>query len=246
MNNPPDDRAGLPRPRQAPDPSLDVLALADTLAEIHTTGGAPPLGELISALPAATDVLADALIGYSAEVAEAEAKAEADPAAVAGTATIHLSPGTLRALESIVGIGEAETAEETYRAGGERDEALTMVAEAPAAYNAASDTADEVVGLLALAHRQHLNAEMLAALVMLSPEFIRWLDRVAQPPEHQPDVLVFHLMGALEVERSLVVGALAQGEPAVETSNLIGTLTATEMLTPAQRGYWAALLATRI
>jgi hypothetical protein len=219
-----------------------VLALADALAEIHTTGGAPPLGELISALPAATDVLADALIGYSAEVAEAEA----DPAAVAGTATIHLSPGTLRALESIVGTGEAETAEETYRAGGERDEALTMVAEAPAAYSAASDTADEVVGLLALAHRQHLNAEMLAALVMLSSEFIRWLDRVAQPPEHQPDVLVFHLMGALEVERSLVVGALAQGEPAVETSNLIGTLTATEMLTPAQRGYWAALLAARI
>ncbi len=121
------------------------------------------------------------------------------------------------------------------------------MAEAPALYSATTSAAG---GLLALAHQQGLDAETLAARIMLAPDALRWLDRVALPPERQPDALVAHLVGALGVERERVRAALAQGAAArdtvAETTDLIGMLSATESMTPVQRSYWSALLSSSV
>jgi len=109
--------------------------------------------------------------------------------------------------------------------------------------------AAEAVGLLALAHGQWIDAEALAAQIMLSPGALRWLDRVALPLDDQPDALVFHLVGALGVLRERVREALSLGNSATDTdidaSDLAGMLTTSASLTPSQRAYWAAQLARR-
>ncbi|HEU4782325.1 MAG TPA: hypothetical protein VFS83_03200, partial [Ktedonobacterales bacterium] len=88
-------------------------------------------------------------------------------------------------------------------------------------------------------------AEALAARIMLSPEAVRWLDRVALPLDHQPDALVFHLVGALGVPRERVQEALTHGnaDTDADAPELAGMLTTSASLTPAQRAYWAAQLA---
>jgi hypothetical protein len=103
--------------------------------------------------------------------------------------------------------------------------------------------------LLALAHGQGIDAETLAAQIMLSPDALRWLDRVALPLDDQPDALVFHLVGALGVTRERVQEALSLASSSTDTDaaapDLAGMLTTSASLTPSQRAYWAAQLAGR-
>lgn len=234
-----------PQPPQPPhEPSLDTLALAEWLAERRAAGDAPPLSALIAALPDAAGDLADATM-LDALVAEAEA---ADPRVgetaaecmAAESTPSALSSGAQRAVADIFGfgVGDADT--------------LAMVAETPATYGAtmAADTdADAAVGLLALAHGQGIDEETLAARIMLSPDVLRWLDRVALPRNYQPDALVFHLVGALGVPRERVQDALAVGNAAIDShidadaDNLADVLTTSASLTLAQLAYWAAQLA---
>jgi hypothetical protein len=94
-----------------------------------------------------------------------------------------------------------------------------------------------------------MDAEALATWIMLSPEALRWLDRVALPRDAQPDALVFHLVGALGTPRERVQEALTRGNAATDTNidadahDLAGMLTTNASLTPAQRAYWATQLA---
>jgi hypothetical protein len=236
-------------PSQPPDrlshePSLDILALAEWLAERRAAGDAPQLDALIAALPDAAGDLADAAM-LDALVAGAEADdLQAGGASVEGVAEeatpVALSSGAQRAVADIFGAGDAE--------------ALAMVAETPASYAVAMEAeaeaeADAAVGLLALAGEQGVDAEALAARIMLSPEAVRWLDRVALPRDAQPDALVFHLVGALGVPRERVQEALTHGNAATDTNidadarELVGMLTTDASLTPAERAYWATQLA---
>jgi len=134
------------------------------------------------------------------------------------------------------------------RFGAGDADALAMVAETPASYEVTMEAvAAEAVGLLALAHGQGIDAEALAAQIMLSPDVLRWLDRVALPLDGQPDALVFHLVGALGVLRERVQDGLSLGSSATNTdaSNLASMLTTSPSLTPSQRVYWAAQLTGR-
>jgi hypothetical protein len=222
-----------------PEPSLETLALAQALAEMRAAGDTPRLSALIAALPDATDALADATMAESAESAEQRDT----PGEVAAA---HLSPGTQRGITAIFGAGDISPLAGARTSGG-RDDAVALVAEAPALYSATTSAAG---GLLALAHQQGLDAETLAARIMLAPAALRWLDRVALPPEQQPDALIAHLVGALGVERERVRAALAQGAAAgdivAETTGLIGILSATDSMTPVQRSYWSALLSSSV
>jgi hypothetical protein len=237
------------RPSQQPDrlshePSLDTLALAESLAERRAAGDAPQLDALIATLPDAAGDLADAAM-LDALVAESEADdlQVGEPPVERTSEDVTppaLSLGAQRAVADIFGAGGAE--------------ALAMVAETPAAYAVTTEAeAGAAVGLLALAAEQEMDAEALAARIMLSPEAVRWLDRVALPFDHQPDALVFHLVGALGVLRERVQEALTRGNAATDTDaatdidadapELAGMLTTSASLTPAQRAYWAAQLA---
>jgi hypothetical protein len=219
-----------------PEPSLESLAHAQALAEMRAAGDLPRLSALIAALPDATDALPDATMAESAESAEQRDMPEEVAA--------PLSPGTQRGVLSIFGAGDIASLA-GGRASGGRDDAVALVAETPAVYSATTSAAG---GLLALAYQQGLDAETLAARMMLAPDALRWLDRVALPPERQPEALVAHLVGALGVERERVAAALAQGaaarDTAPEASDLIGMLSATESMTPVQRSYWSALLSS--
>lgn len=218
-----------------PEPPPDTLALAEWLAELRAAGDVPPLSALIAALPDAAGDLADATM------LDALVEEERSVEGISEEATLPaLSSGAQRAVADIFG------AEDT--------EALAMVAETPASYAVTMEAgAAEVVGLLALAHGQGLDAEALAAQIMLSPDVLRWLDRVALPPEDQPDALVFHLVGALGAPRERVREALALGiaftntgidtAMDVDAGGLARTLTTSASLTPAQCAYWAAQLA---
>ncbi|HEX5546998.1 MAG TPA: hypothetical protein VFX24_06265 [Ktedonobacterales bacterium] len=239
------------KPSQQPDrlshePSLDALALTEWLAERRAAGDAPHLDALIATLPDAAGDLADAAM-LDALVAESEADdLQAGEPPVERTSEDvtppALSLGAQRAVADIFGAGGAE--------------ALAMVAETPAAYAVTTEAeAGAAVGLLALAAEQEMDAEALAARIMLSPEAVRWLDRVALPFDHQPDALVFHLVGALGVLRERVQEALTRGNADTDTDaatdidadapELAGMLTTSASLTPAQRAYWAAQLAGR-
>jgi hypothetical protein len=237
------------KPLQQPDrlshePSLDTLALAESLAERRAAGDAPQLDALIAALPDAAGDLADAAM-LDALVAESETdglQAEEPPVerASEGATPPALSLGAQRAVADIFGAEDAE--------------ALAMVAETPAPYAVtvqAEAGAGAMVGLLALAREQGMDAEALAARIMLSPEAVRWLDRVALPLDHQPDALVFHLVGALGVPRERVQEALTRGNAATDTNidadahELASMLTTSAALTPTQRAYWATQLAGR-
>lgn len=235
MSNSRDDK-----PHDPPhEPSLDMLALAESLAESHAAGDAPQLSALIATLPDAAGDLADAAM-LDALVAGAEA--EADDLQVGEPPA--LSPGAQRAVADIFGAGDADE--------------LAMVAETQAPYAVregaeAEVTADAAGGLLALAREQGMDAEALAARIMFSPEGLRWLDHVALPLARQPDVLVFHLVGALGTPRERVQKALAHGNAATDTAIGVGddtfdlaeALTTSAPLTPAQRAYWSAQLAGR-
>ncbi|HEX5156354.1 MAG TPA: hypothetical protein VFW17_03970 [Ktedonobacterales bacterium] len=231
---------------QQHESSLDTLALAEWLAELRAAGDAPQLSALIAALPDAAGDLANATM-LDALVAEAEAddpQAGEPPVerASEGVTPPVLSPGAQRAVADIFGAGDAG--------------ALAMVAETPAAYGvsyAVTTEAEAVaaVGLLALAREQGMDAEALAARIMLSPEALSWLDRVALPRDAQPDALVFHLVGALGTPRERVQEALTRGNAATDTNidvdahDLVGMLTTNASLTPAQRAYWVTQLAGR-
>ncbi len=237
-------------PQPSGDPSLDTLALAEWLAELRAAGDVPQLSALIAALPDAAGDLADATM-LDALVAEAEAadlqrgERQPDVEGMPEEATsVALSPGTQRAVADIFGVFGAGDAADT----------LAMVAETPASYDVTMETeADESVGLLALAYGQGIDAETLAARIMLSPDVLRWLDRVALPLDHQPDALVFHLVGALGVPRERVREALTLGNGAtaadididIDTGagDLADVLTTSASLTTVQRAYWAAQLA---
>ena len=241
------------KPSQPPhdsshEPSLDTLALAEWLAERRATGDIPQLSALIAALPDAAGDLADATM-LDALVAEADAddfqaggEGLSEDAKDAQPST--LSPGAQRAVADICGAGGAD--------------ALAMVAETPAlyAYEAPMETgAGEAGGLLALAHEQGLDTTGLAARIMLSPDVLRWLDRIKLPPDLQPDALTFHLVGALGVPRERVREALTRGNVVTGTDtyedtgidadalDLAVVLTTSTSLTPVQRAYWAAQLA---
>jgi hypothetical protein len=238
-------RGNKPQYRQQ-EPSLDTLALAEWLAELRAAGDAPQLSALIAATPDAAGDLADTIM-LDALVAEAEAD---DPQmgeppverASEGVTPPTLSPGAQRAVADIFGAGDAD--------------ALAMVAETPAAYAVtvqaeAEAEAGAAVSLLALAREQGMDAEALAARIMLSPEALRWLDRVALPRAAQSDALVFHLVGALDVPRERVQEALTRGNADMDADadtgtnahDLAGMLATSASLTPAQRAYWAAQLA---
>jgi hypothetical protein len=229
---------------QQQEPPLSTLALAEWLAELRAAAAAPELSALIAATPDAAGDLADATM-LDALVAEAEADG---PQAGATDVEITskeatppaLSPGAQRAVADIFGVGDAD--------------ALAMVAETPAAYETPYAVTTEAeagaaVGLLALAREQGMDAEALATWIMLSPEALRWLDRVALPRDAQPDALVFHLVGALGTPRERVQEALTRGNAATDTNidadahDLAGMLTTNASLTPAQRAYWATQLA---
>ncbi|HKW23727.1 MAG TPA: hypothetical protein VJO13_20270 [Ktedonobacterales bacterium] len=237
------------RPQYWPhEPSLDTLALAEWLAELRAAGDAPQLSALIAALPDAAGDLANATM-LDALVAEAEAddpQAGEPPVerASEGVMSPVLLPGEQRAVADIFGVEDAGS--------------LAMVAETPAAYGvsyAVTTEAEAVaaVGLLALAHEQGMDAEALAARIMLSPEALSWLDRIALPLDHQPDALVFHLVGALGTPRERVQEALTRGNADMDADadadtsahDLAGMLTTSASLTPAQRAYWATQLAGR-
>ncbi|HEY7343833.1 MAG TPA: hypothetical protein VH591_23380 [Ktedonobacterales bacterium] len=213
------------------EPSLDTLTLAEWLAELRAAGDVPPLSALIAALPDAAGELADATM-LDALVEEETSVAGISEAAMPP----ELSPGTQRAVVDIFGARDVE--------------ALAMVAETPASYEVtmeAEAVEAEAVGLLALAHGQGMDVEALAAQIMLSPDVLRWLDRVTLPLDDQPDALVFHLVGALGLPRERVRDALRLGitDTDIDASDLAAMLTTSASLTPAQRAYWAARLAGR-
>lgn len=228
------------------EPSLDTLALSEWLAERRGAGDDPQLSALIAALPDAAGDLADAVM-LDALLAEAEAEAEANgfQAEATGVEGVSeeatppaLSSGAQRAVADIFGFGAGDA------------NALAMVAETSASYAVTTEAeagAGATVGLLALAQEQGMDAEALAARIMLSPEAVRWLDRVALPRDAQPDALVFHLVGALDLPRERVQDALTCGNTATDAdanaSELADVLTTSAPLTPAQRVYWAAQLA---
>ena len=222
------------------EPSLDVLALAEMLAQVRAAGDVPRLSALIAALPDAAGPLADALMADEDDLADADD--------MPSSPSVSLSPGTRRALGSVFD-GEGITAPKGYHAPDEDGEIPAMVAESPARYRVSEIVASqERAGLLALAAQQRLEVETLAAQVMLSPEALRWLDHVSIAPEHQPDVLVSHLAGALGVERARIHEALARGAAdaetmgAVDLMGLMDMLRAANTLTVAQRDYWLTLL----
>jgi hypothetical protein len=229
------------------EPSLATQAFAQALAEMRAAGDLPRLSALIAVLPDATDALADATIAEFAESDERPDALSAEQRDTPGEVTdTHLSPGTQRGVTAIFGAGDIAPIA-AGRAPGGRDDAVALVAEAPALYSATTGAAG---GLLALAQQQGLDAETLAARIMLAPDALHWLDRVALPPERQPDALLAHLVGALGVERERVRAALGRGaaarDTAAETTDLIGILSATESMTPAQRSYWSALLSSSV
>jgi hypothetical protein len=115
-----------------------------------------------------------------------------------------LSPGAERAVTTIFGT---------------RNE-LARVAKAPAFYGTTAETAMGLLAL-ALAHGQRIDVEALAAQVMLWPDVLRWLDRVALLRERQPDALVSHLVGALGAASERVCEALANGENGADTFTVI-------------------------
>jgi hypothetical protein len=230
-----------PSQRALPEPSLDTLALAEWLAERHAAGDTPRLTALIAGLPHAAGALADAMMAESDELADD--MVVADAGAPGRLEPIPLSPGTQRGVAALFGSGNVSPLKGygEYRAAGARDEVSVSarVAELQADYSAVTG---DVAGLLALASQQGIDAETLAAHVMLSPEALRWLDSGAIPPEQQPDALVFHLAGALAVTRERIREALAQGQTRVDTPDVMGILTTSQSLTVAQRSYWATLL----
>lgn len=221
-------------------PSLDALALAEAFATMHAAGETPRLSELIGAQPDATAALAAATMAYLAE--RTDEPDTLDKVSVAESAVAQLSPGTLRALDSVFG-AEVFSLPDGYPLTGMRDDAMALVAETPVPYGA---KANDGSGLLALAHSQGMDAEALAGQVMLSAEVIRWLDRVSLPTASQPDALIAHLAGALHRERERVSAALAYGDASVEEVTFVGMLSATNSLTPMQQSYWMSALAPGI
>lgn len=230
-----------PSQQALPEPSLDTLALAEWLAEHRAAGDSSRLSALIAGVPHAAGALADAAMAVADELAD---DIDAANAGVPGRLEpITLSPGTQRGMVALFGPGNASALAEyeDYRAAEARADVSVSarVAESQALYSAVTGNVDR---LLALASQQGLDAETLAAHVMLSPEALRWLDSVAIPPEQQLDVLVLHLAGALAVTRERVCMALAQGQTSAVTPDVMGLLTTSQTLTVAQRSYWAALL----
>lgn len=217
-------------------PSLDALALAEEFATMHAAGEAPRLSELIGAQPDAISALADATMAHLAE--RTDEPDILDTLSVAESAAAQLSPGTLRALDSVFG-AVMSSLPDGYPLTGTRDDAMALVAETPVPYGA---TVHDASGLLALAYSQGMDAEVLAGQVMLSAEVIRWLDRVSFPTASQPDALVAHLAGALHIERERVRTALARGEASAEEVTFVGMLSAPKSLTPTQQGYWMSAL----
>jgi hypothetical protein len=216
--------------------SLDALALAEAFATMHAAGVTPRLSELIGAQPDATATLADATMAYLAE--RTDEPDTLDKTSAAESAVAQLSPGTLRALDSVFG-AEMFSMPDDYPFTGTRDDAMALVAEVSVPYGA---TVNDASGLLALAHSQGMGAEVLAGQVMLSVEVIRWLDRVTLPTASQPEALVAHLAGALHSERERVSTALARGEASLEEVTFVGMLSATNSLTPIQQAYWMSAL----
>ena len=221
-------------------PSLEALALAEALERMRAAGEAPNPGQLLAQFraalagsPDAAGSLADALI----------ASTETDDTDDTEDAPTPLSPGTLRGLAAIFGTDDVavEDAPSTlaYLVVDEGNESRALVAETPARYQADA-------GLLALARGQRLDVEAFAARVMLTPAALDWLDRIALPPDRQPEALVAHLVGALGVERARVRAALALGEPlaSMEADTLMELLARVGSLTPAQRNYWDTLLSS--
>lgn len=221
-------------------PSLDALALAEAFATMYAAGETPRLSKLIGAQPDATATLAAATMAYLAE--RTDEPDTLDKMSVAESAVAQLSPGTLRALDSVFG-AEKFSMPDDYPFTGTRDDAMALVAETPVPYGI---TVNDASGLLTLAHSQGMDAEMLAGRMMLPAEVIRWLDRVSLPTASQPDALVAHLAGALHSERERVSTALAYGEASREEVTFVGMLSATNSLTPMQQAYWMSALAPGI
>ena len=227
-----------PEPEPQPEPSLDTLALAETLAERRATDETPhhrrpdELLAALSGLPDAPVVLAEALL-VASDAADSNEQTQAAP---------DLSPGTRRAIAAIFGGGKAITGRQD-----KQDEPLALVAETAVVYRVNQEEGG--AGLLNLARERQLDAEALAAQIMLTPAALDWLDRVALPPGRQPEALVSYLVGALGVERARVSAALAIGEAltgADDQTSLAELLARAGMLTPAQRSYWEALLPSSI
>lgn len=230
-----------PEPEPQPEPSLDALALAETLAERRATDETPhhrrpdELLAALSGLPDAPVVLAEALL-VASDAADSNEQTQAAP---------DLSPGTRRAIAAIFGGGNAIAGRQDEQ--DKQDEPLALVAETAVAYRVNQEEGG--AGLLNLARERQLDAEALAAQIMLTPAALDWLDRVALPPGRQPEALVSYLVGALGVERARVSAALAIGEAltgADDQTSLAELLARAGMLTPAQRSYWEALLPSSI
>ena len=239
------------RARRPPEASLDALALAELLAALRAAGDEPRLSALIAALPQqATGSLADAMMSVmldveldveEAESAEDEEGEEGEEGAEPGI----FSLGTQRGVDAVFGVDVLATLEVSRipDSRDDRDDMRKLVAETPTVYRLSTSAPSNMEeGLLALARKQGFDAGTLGEQIMLSPPVIGWLDRVALLRDQQPEAMVSHLAGALGVDRERVEAALAQGESVVDASTLIGMLSATNYLTPVQRGYWLALL----
>ena len=255
-----------------PQPSLDALALAETLAHLRAAGEEPRLSQLLAALrvsPDAAGPLADALLADADTMAEVDDADYADDESAASVARMAaheaahevdadermagLSPGTHRGLAAIFGKADAPIAPTPMDYArwerDERDERPALVAERSTPYQAYAENAAVQAGsgLLDLARSRGFDAAALAAQVMLTPAAIQWLDRVALPIERQPEALVSHLVGALGVEWARVRAALAAGEPLAGADAMLGLadlLARHGSLSAAQRRYWDGLLAS--
>lgn len=144
-----------------PQPSLDALALAETLAHLRAAGEEPRLSQLLAALrvsPDAAGPLADALLADADNMAEVDDADYADDESAASVARMAahevdadermaaLSPGTHWGIAAIFGKADApitptpmDYARWERDERDERDERPTLVAERLASYQARAE-----------------------------------------------------------------------------------------------------------
>ena len=119
------DAKRLPLDPPADTLSPEAMAVVDAFAEACARGEAPSLSVWLRRYPAHAALLADYAAAFAAEQAATVEDADAER---------ELSPGTLRALDTIMG---------GMFAGPSRD-SLLRVAESPASYDAAKEREDDV------------------------------------------------------------------------------------------------------
>ena len=200
----------------------------------------PATSVLIAALPDATDALPDATMAESANPQRDM------PRDTPGEVAAPLSPGTQRGVLAIFGAGDILPLAGGHASGG-RDDAVALVAET--ARCIARRRARQVVCWRWPTSKDSTPRHWRRGSCSRPMRCVGWIGWPSRQSV-EPEALVAHLVGALGVERERVAAALAQGaaarDTASEASDLIGILSATESMTPAQRSYWSALLSSSV